>query len=53
RKEWGFKGIVVSDLGAIKYLQTTHYVTDSPKESIRTAISAGVDMQFYDFTNEF
>ncbi|PWB25993.1 glycoside hydrolase family 3 N-terminal domain-containing protein [Flavobacterium sp. HTF] len=53
RKEWGFKGIVVSDLGAIKYLQTTHNVTDSPKESIREAITAGVDMQFYDFTNEF
>ncbi|MEO6173718.1 MAG: glycoside hydrolase family 3 N-terminal domain-containing protein [Flavobacterium circumlabens] len=53
RKEWGFKGIVVSDLGAIKYLQTTHNVTDSPKESIRVAIQAGVDMQFYDFTNEF
>ncbi|WP_281635531.1 glycoside hydrolase family 3 N-terminal domain-containing protein [Flavobacterium marginilacus] len=53
RKEWGFKGIVVSDLGAIKYLQTTHHVTDSPKESIRQAVLAGVDMQFYDFTNEF
>ena len=53
RKEWGFKGIVVSDLGAIKYLQTTHFVTDSPKESIREAVAAGVDMQFYDFTNEF
>jgi len=53
RKEWGFKGIVVSDLGAIKYLQTTHYVTNSPKESIRVAVAAGVDMQFYDFTNEF
>ena len=53
RKEWGFKGIVVSDLGAIKYLQTTHYVTNSSKESIREAVAAGVDMQFYDFTNEF
>jgi beta-glucosidase len=53
RKEWGFKGIVVSDLGAIKYLQVTHYVADSPKESIRQAVAAGVDMQFYDFTNEF
>jgi len=53
RKEWGFKGIVVSDLGAIKYLQTTHNVTSSPKESIREAVAAGVDMQFYDFTNEF
>lgn len=53
RKEWGFKGIVVSDLGAIKYIQTTHKVSDSPKESIREAVSAGVDMQFYDFSNEF
>ncbi|RVT75286.1 glycoside hydrolase family 3 protein [Flavobacterium sufflavum] len=53
REEWGFKGIVVSDLGAIKYLQTTHYVTDSPKESIHQAVAAGVDMQFYDFTNDF
>ncbi len=53
RKEWNFKGIVVSDLGAIKYIQTTHYAADSPKESIRQAVSAGVDMQFYDFTNAF
>jgi len=53
RKEWGFDGLVVSDLGAIKYLQTTHHVTSSPKDSIRAAISAGVDMQFYDFPNDF
>jgi len=53
REEWGFKGIVVSDLGAIKYIQTTHYAADSPKESIRQAVAAGVDMQFYDFSNEF
>ncbi|UMB55269.1 glycoside hydrolase family 3 C-terminal domain-containing protein [Lutibacter sp. A64] len=53
RKEWGFKGIVVSDLGAIKYIQTTHYAADSPKESIKQAVAAGVDMQFYDFSNDF
>jgi beta-glucosidase len=53
RKEWGFKGIVVSDLGAIKYIQTNHYIADSPKESIKKAVSAGVDMQFYDFSNEY
>ena len=53
RKEWGFKGIAISDLGAIKYVQTTHYVADSPKETIRQAITAGMDMQFYDFSYDF
>lgn len=53
RKEWGFKGIAISDLGAIKYIQTTHYAANSPKETIRQSITAGIDMQFYDFTYEF
>ena len=53
RNEWGFKGIVISDLGAIKYLQTNHFVANSPKDAILQAIIAGVDMQFYDFTNVF
>lgn len=52
RGEWSFKGIVVSDLGAIRFLQTTHHVSNSPKESIRQAIDAGIDMQFYDFPND-
>ncbi|MCX2681627.1 glycoside hydrolase family 3 C-terminal domain-containing protein [Galbibacter sp. EGI 63066] len=53
RNEWGYKGIVISDLGAIKYVQTTHYVANSPKDAIKQAVDAGVDMQFYDFSNEF
>jgi beta-glucosidase len=53
RGEWGFKGIVVSDLGAIRFLETTHHVSISPKDSIRQAIEAGIDMQFYDFPNDF
>src|SRR5262249_49500784 len=53
RGEWGFNGIVVSDLGAIRFLETTHHVSGSPKESIRQAIDAGIDMQFYDFPNDF
>jgi beta-glucosidase len=52
RDEWGFKGIVVSDLGAIKFLQTSHRSTASPRESIKAAVSAGIDMQFYDFPNK-
>jgi beta-glucosidase len=53
RGEWGFKGIVVSDLGAIRFLETTHHVSSSQKDSIRQAIDAGIDMQFYDFPNDF
>ncbi|HKV41724.1 MAG TPA: glycoside hydrolase family 3 N-terminal domain-containing protein [Blastocatellia bacterium] len=53
RGEWGFKGIVISDLGAIRFLETTHHVSSSPKDSIRQAIEAGVDVQFYDFPNDF
>ena len=53
RNEWGFKGIVISDLGAIRYIQTTHFAADSPQDAIRQAVSAGVDMQFYDFKYEF
>lgn len=52
RGEWGFRGIVVSDLGAIRFLETTHHVSNSPRESIRQAIDAGIDMQFYDFPND-
>jgi len=53
RGEWGFNGIVISDLGAIRFLETTHHVSPSPKDSIRQAIDAGIDMQFYDFPNDF
>jgi beta-glucosidase len=53
RGEWGFNGIVISDLGAIRFLETTHQVSRSPKDSIRQAIDAGIDMQFYDFPNDF
>jgi beta-glucosidase len=52
RQEWGFKGFVLSDLGAIGRLYTAHDVAATPKEASCLAIKSGVDMQFYDFGHE-
>ncbi|MDR1527505.1 MAG: glycoside hydrolase family 3 C-terminal domain-containing protein [Dysgonamonadaceae bacterium] len=54
RNEWGFDGFVVTDLGAVKKQITTHYTANNAEEAILNALSAGLDMQFYDFPhNEF
>ncbi len=52
RQEWGFKGFVLSDLGAIRRLYDTHRVAASPAAAVVMAINSGVDMQFYDFDHE-
>jgi beta-glucosidase len=52
RKQWGFKGFVLSDLGAIQRLYTVHHVAASPQDAACMAIRAGVDMQFYDFKHQ-
>ena len=52
RKEWGFNGFVLSDLGAIRHLYDRHFTAATPKDAICRAINAGVDMQFYDFDHE-
>lgn len=52
REEWGYQGIVVSDLGAIRFLRMSHRSTATNRESIKAAAEAGVDMQFYDFPNK-
>lgn len=43
RDEWGFKGIVVSDCGAIRDFHTTHNVTRTATESVGKAVLAGTD----------
>jgi beta-glucosidase len=43
RKEWGFHGFVVSDWGSVNELQN-HGIADSPREAVRLAFNAGVDM---------
>ncbi|MDR1610074.1 MAG: beta-glucosidase, partial [Candidatus Symbiothrix sp.] len=52
RNEWGFEGFVVTDLGAIRKQIGTHKTAANEEEAIVNAISAGLDMQFYDFPHE-
>lgn len=52
RKEWGFEGFVLSDLGAIRRLYDVHHVAATPKDAACMAIRSGVDMQFYDFPHD-
>jgi beta-glucosidase len=52
RREWGFKGFVLSDLGAIERLYDVHHVAATPKDAVCLAIKSGVDMQFYDFEHD-
>ncbi|BDI30159.1 beta-glucosidase [Capsulimonas corticalis] len=49
RKEWGFQGFVLADLGAIRYLYDVHHVAATPGDAVRLALTSGLDMQFYDF----
>ena len=51
RDQWGFKGITISDHGAIKEL-IKHGVAADARDAVRLAITSGVDMsmsdEFYD-----
>jgi beta-glucosidase len=59
KQEWDFAGFTVSDWGDIERLHTRDRVADSPKEAVRMAVMAGVDMSmvpldfsFYDLLLE-
>lgn len=45
REEWGFKGIVVSDYGAIDMLRNFHYTASNKKEAAKQALEAGIDIE--------
>ncbi|MBB3699368.1 glycoside hydrolase family 3 C-terminal domain-containing protein [Flammeovirga yaeyamensis] len=49
RGEWDFKGFTVSDLGAMRFLWNVHHYAENPRDAIKKATEAGLDMQFYDF----
>ncbi len=50
--EMGFEGFIVSDWEDIKRLYDRDRVADSPKEAVRMAVMAGIDMSMvpYDFS---
>ncbi|ACK42995.1 MULTISPECIES: glycoside hydrolase family 3 N-terminal domain-containing protein [Dictyoglomus] len=48
RKEWGFKGYVVSDYFSVLHLMTKHKVAESKAEAARLALEAGLDMELPD-----
>ncbi len=52
RKEWGFKGFVLSDLGAIKMSLTDHHVAADTADALAQTLKAGLNMQFYDFSHD-
>ncbi|NIF20733.1 beta-glucosidase BglX [Candidatus Pantoea multigeneris] len=47
RKQWGFKGITISDHGAIKEL-IDHGVASDPQDAVRIALKSGMDMSMSD-----
>lgn len=52
KREWGFRGLVVSDWEDIKRLHTRDRVAPTPKDAVRLAVMAGVDMSMvpYDYS---
>ena len=47
RRQWKFKGITISDHGAIKEL-IQHGVASDPQDAVRIAITSGIDMSMSD-----
>lgn len=45
RKEYGFKGYVVSDSEAVEYLYTKHRVAKDEEDAVRLAIEAGLNVR--------
>jgi beta-glucosidase-like glycosyl hydrolase len=48
RKEWGFKGFIVSDYSGIAQLETVHHVVANKEDAARAALEAGVDIELPD-----
>jgi beta-glucosidase len=45
RDQWGFTGTVVSDYGAVAFLQVMHRIAETEGEAAACALSAGLDVE--------
>lgn len=45
RRQYGFKGYVVSDSEAVEYVQTKHRVADTYEEAVRQVVEAGLNVR--------
>jgi len=45
RKEYGFRGYVVSDSAAVEFIHAKHRTAGSPSEGIRQAVEAGLNIR--------
>lgn len=45
RKDFGFKGYLVSDSDAVEYLHLKHFTSSSMKESVRQSVLAGLNVR--------
>ena len=45
RKEWGFKGYVVSDSDAVEFIHTKHRIAPSAADAIRQTVEAGLNIR--------
>ncbi|MRT93195.1 glycoside hydrolase family 3 N-terminal domain-containing protein [Ancylomarina sp. 16SWW S1-10-2] len=45
REKFGFKGYVVSDSDAVKFLSSKHHVAEDYKESVRQVVEAGLNVR--------
>jgi beta-glucosidase-like glycosyl hydrolase len=48
RREWGFRGLVVSDYFAIEQLVSRHHVAADKSDAARQSLDAGVDIELPD-----
>ncbi len=53
RGELGFEGVVVSDWEDVIRLHTRHRIAESPREAVRLAVEAGIDMSMVPFNFSF